>query len=108
MRHAAASSPASLARPSFSCPRSVAILRLVGYKHQGHRGIEIRGPEGGRHNVTTHRNRLRLALAAALAWTLAFPVAAKTIKIGIITTYSGPLAPPGITMDKGLSLYAKL
>lgn len=47
--------------------------------------------------------------AAALGAVLAFPAAAQTtIKIGIITTYSGPLAPPGITMDKGLTLYAKL
>jgi branched-chain amino acid transport system substrate-binding protein len=45
---------------------------------------------------------------AVMASLLAFPAAAKTIKIGIITTYSGPLAPPGISMDKGLSLYTKL
>ncbi len=44
----------------------------------------------------------------ALASLLAFPAAAKTIKIGIITTYSGPLAPPGLSMDKGLGLYTKL
>src|SRR5215469_14928356 len=47
--------------------------------------------------------------AAALGAVLAFPAAAQTaIKIGVITTYSGPLAPPGVTMDKGLTLYAKL
>ena len=45
----------------------------------------------------------------ALGAVLAFPAAAQTaIKIGVITTYSGPLAPPGVTMDKGLTLYAKL
>ena len=37
------------------------------------------------------------------------PVLAQTvIKVGVITTYSGPLAPPGISMDRGLSLYAKV
>jgi branched-chain amino acid transport system substrate-binding protein len=35
-------------------------------------------------------------------------VAQTVIKIGVITTYSGPLASPGISMDRGLSLYAKL
>ena len=49
------------------------------------------------------------AAAALLATALAFPAAAdQTVKIGIITTYSGPLAPPGVSMDKGLTLYAKL
>jgi len=46
--------------------------------------------------------------AAVVAVALAFPAAAQTVKIGVITTYSGPLAPPGISMDKGLTLYAKL
>jgi branched-chain amino acid transport system substrate-binding protein len=46
--------------------------------------------------------------AAVLVAALAFPAAAQTVKIGVITTYSGPLAPPGISMDKGLTLYAKL
>ena len=47
-----------------------------------------------------------LALVAAFAVS---PVLAQTvIKVGVITTYSGPLAPPGISMDRGLSLYAKL
>lgn len=54
------------------------------------------------------RNLFSTVAMAALASLLAFPVAAKTIKIGIITTFSGPLAPPGLSMDKGLSLYAKL
>jgi branched-chain amino acid transport system substrate-binding protein len=58
--------------------------------------------------MNLRRNRLSAVLAAGMAALLAFPAAAKTIKIGIITTYSGPLAPPGISMDKGLGLYAKL
>jgi branched-chain amino acid transport system substrate-binding protein len=48
------------------------------------------------------------AAGAALGLTFAAPAWAKTIRIGIITTYSGPLAPPGISMDRGLTLYAKL
>jgi len=36
------------------------------------------------------------------------PATAKTIKIGIINSYSGFLAQPGDELDKGLSLYAKL
>ncbi len=48
-------------------------------------------------------------IGMALAAALAAPVSAQTvIKIGVITTYSGPLAPPGLSMDRGLSLYAKL
>ncbi|HZL60649.1 MAG TPA: ABC transporter substrate-binding protein [Stellaceae bacterium] len=35
------------------------------------------------------------------------PAAAQTIKIGVITTYSGPMAIVGEEMDKGLSLYVK-
>ena len=48
------------------------------------------------------------AAGAALGLTFAAPAWAKTIRIGVITTYSGPLAPPGISMDRGLTLYAKL
>ena len=54
------------------------------------------------------RKWIGAASAAVLAVALAFPAAAETVKIGIITTYSGPLAPPGVSMDKGLTLYAKL
>src|SRR6185437_942344 len=49
-----------------------------------------------------------LVAVMALGLPFAGQAAAKTIKIGIITTYSGPLAPPGISMDKGLTLYTKL
>jgi branched-chain amino acid transport system substrate-binding protein len=55
-----------------------------------------------------HRRGFQLIAAAVLATGMAFPAAAKTIKIGIINTYSGPLAPPGIAMDRGLTLYADL
>ena len=51
---------------------------------------------------------LLAAAGAALGLTFAAPAWAKTIRIGVITTYSGPLAPPGISMDRGLTLYAKL
>jgi branched-chain amino acid transport system substrate-binding protein len=49
---------------------------------------------------------VRAAGAAAVAAAmLAQPAAAQNIKIGVVTTYSGPLASPGVEMDKGLSLY---
>jgi branched-chain amino acid transport system substrate-binding protein len=35
------------------------------------------------------------------------PAAAETVKIGVISTYSGPNAEPGIQIDRGLSLYVK-
>jgi branched-chain amino acid transport system substrate-binding protein len=53
------------------------------------------------------RTAWRLLLAIAVA-SLASPLAAQTIKIGVITSYSGFLAQAGDSMDKGLSLYAKL
>jgi branched-chain amino acid transport system substrate-binding protein len=43
----------------------------------------------------------------ATPW-LATPVAAQTIKIGVITSYSGFLAQAGDNMEKGFALYAKL
>ena len=47
-------------------------------------------------------------LGAALAMLLvAAPAAAQTIKIGVITSYSGFLAQAGDSMEKGLALYAK-
>lgn len=57
-----------------------------------------------------HHSRLWVPAIAiiALAVSSAVPAAAKTIKIGVVTTLSGPLAPPGISMDQGLTLYAKL
>jgi branched-chain amino acid transport system substrate-binding protein len=45
--------------------------------------------------------------AALLAAPLAQPAAADTIKIGVILTYSGPMASLGDQIDKGLSLYVK-
>ncbi len=44
-----------------------------------------------------------VALAAASGW-----AAAQTVKIGIITTYSGPTAGQGDQLDKGFKLYLKL
>ncbi len=56
--------------------------------------------------------RIATTLIAGAAAFLALapwrPAAAQTIRIGVVTTYSGPLAPPGISMDRGLTLYAKL
>ena len=49
---------------------------------------------------------LMLGAAAAMLGPMA-PVAADTIKIGFITSYSGFLAQAGDSMDKGLSLYLK-
>lgn len=53
-------------------------------------------------------SRIWLGTAAmVLATGMALPAAAKTIKIGIITTLSGPFAQPGLSMNKGLELYVK-
>ena len=46
------------------------------------------------------------AIAAVLAW--AGSAAARTIKVGLILTYSGFNASLGEYVDKGLALYAKL
>ena len=57
----------------------------------------------------THRRMVwRLFLGVAAACLTAAPVLAQTIKIGVITSYSGFLAQAGDSMEKGLSLYVKL
>ena len=60
--------------------------------------------------MTAKSKILGIMTAAVVAVALlAQSAAAQTvIKIGVITTYSGPLASPGVSMDRGLSLYAKL
>ena len=55
-----------------------------------------------------YRKKLLVIAAATIAMGTTGPAVAKTVKIGVITTYSGPMNPPGISMDKGLTLYAKL
>ena len=57
--------------------------------------------------TTVKPNLFRLTLAAA-ALSLALPAAAQTIKIGLISTYSGPGAAQGDQIDKGVKLYMKL
>ena len=54
-----------------------------------------------------HTNTLRLTLAATTLC-LAFPLAAQTVKLGLISTYSGPGAAQGDQIDKGVKLYMKL
>jgi branched-chain amino acid transport system substrate-binding protein len=55
------------------------------------------------------RVRCRLLVGVAAAGMLMATAAlAQTVKVGIITSYSGFLAQAGDSMDKGLSLYAKL
>ena len=49
-----------------------------------------------------------LASLAALALASAFPAAAQTVKIGLISSYSGPGAAQGDQIDKGVKLYMKL
>ena len=53
------------------------------------------------------QSRIR-ALPALAAIFLVLPASAQTVKIGLVTSYSGFLAQAGDSMDKGLSLYAKL
>ena len=48
------------------------------------------------------------ASLAAAALACAFPAAAQTVKIGLISTYSGPGAAQGDQIDKGVKLYMKL
>jgi branched-chain amino acid transport system substrate-binding protein len=55
----------------------------------------------------THKIGAALLGAALLSAPLAQPAAADTIKIGVILTYSGPMASLGDQIDKGLSLYVK-
>jgi branched-chain amino acid transport system substrate-binding protein len=45
---------------------------------------------------------------AAATLGLALPVSAQTVKIGLISTYSGPGAAQGDQIDKGVKLYMKL
>jgi len=52
---------------------------------------------------------MRIAAAALAGVVLAAaPAAAETVKIGILTSYSGFLAQAGDSMDKGIALYVKL
>ncbi len=55
----------------------------------------------------TYRIQAALLGAALLGAMSAHPAAAETIKIGVILTYSGPMASLGDQIDKGLSLYVK-
>jgi len=57
--------------------------------------------------MTFRNHALMCSAAAAAAVLLAgnVPASAETIKIGIINTYSGPMAAVGEEMDKGLTLY---
>jgi branched-chain amino acid transport system substrate-binding protein len=50
----------------------------------------------------------RVFLGVAASCLAAAPAPAETVKIGVITSYSGFLAQAGDSMDKGLALYAKL
>ena len=53
----------------------------------------------------TPRSMLVGALTGLLCW---LPAAAETVKVGIVNTYSGPLAAAGEQMDRGIRLYMKL
>ena len=46
-------------------------------------------------------NKILCASLAAAALACAFPAAAKTVKIGLISSYSGPGAAQGDQIDKG-------
>ena len=56
--------------------------------------------------MTTNKTLFASLAAAALA--CAFPAAAQTVKIGLISSYSGPGAAQGDQVDKGVKLYMKL
>lgn len=60
--------------------------------------------------MTQHTSVLNFAAAAGVAALLfagPSPASAETIKIGVISTYSGPMATLGEEIDHGLSLYVK-
>ena len=59
--------------------------------------------------MTYRHHALMLSAAALAAVVLAgpAPASAETIKIGVISTYSGPMATLGEEIDHGLSLYVK-
>ncbi len=52
-------------------------------------------------------SKIRILLATA-AFACAVPASAQTIKVGLISTYSGPGAAQGDQIDKGVKLYMKL
>ena len=52
--------------------------------------------------------RFTLAAAALATAFAALPAAAQTVKIGLISTYSGPGAAQGDQIDKGVKLYMKM
>ncbi|MSP90080.1 MAG: branched-chain amino acid ABC transporter substrate-binding protein [Alphaproteobacteria bacterium] len=54
------------------------------------------------------KSMIRLAAAAALAFVLAPAASAETVKVGVITTMSGPFASLGQQMDQAIKLYMKL
>ncbi len=54
------------------------------------------------------KRSIRILATAAVLGFAAGPATAQTVKIGVITSYSGFLAQLGDSMDKGLALYAKL
>ena len=58
--------------------------------------------------MTTSSLRFTLVATALAALFAALPAAAQTIKIGLISTYSGPGAAQGDQIDKGVKLYMKL
>ncbi|MDE2228374.1 MAG: ABC transporter substrate-binding protein [Alphaproteobacteria bacterium] len=55
----------------------------------------------------TNRFKLSTLAVAAVLAAGAAPASAETIKIGVISTYSGPMATQGEEIDHGLSLYVK-
>src|SRR5882724_6669551 len=52
--------------------------------------------------------RVTITSALVASALLAGGAAAETVKVGVILTYSGPLASLGEQIDKGLKLYLKL
>src|SRR5882672_2888911 len=64
--------------------------------------------ETGRRIMRQRQAAWRLFLGVAAASLVAGPLLAQTVKIGVVLSYSGFLAQAGDSVDKGLSLYAKL
>lgn len=49
--------------------------------------------------------RVAAAVIGLAAWASALPAGAQTVKLGIVNTYSGPLAADGEQLDRGIRLY---
>jgi branched-chain amino acid transport system substrate-binding protein len=58
--------------------------------------------------MTSRRSLIAAAAAALCGAMIAGPLAAQTVKVGLINTYSGPMASNGDQIEKAINLFMKL